>query len=252
MTPKFLATLDGEGRPNCVPVISIAPWDDTTLVFGEFFMNKSRKNLAVNENVGVVVLNDRLDAWSLKGTFRGFETTGPHIDWINQQPLFRYNAYTSVRSAGTIAIEEISKKSTLSPTALLAGYACARCAARAFGRSASPIMPPRVLEKFRRLRAVRAIAFRDADGFPRAVAVMACVAAGPSRLLARGPMLDAYRAGLSVGTGVAVAIITMDPVAYQVKGVYQGRRAGCHMIDLEECYSASPPLLGERLDGVQP
>ena len=248
MTPKFLATLDAEGRPNCVPVISIAPWDDTTLVFGEFFMNKTRVNLLANNKVGVAVLSDKLEGWSIKGTFLGFEATGPYVDWINQTPLFRYNAYTAVRSAGSIRVEEISAGISLSKTRLLTDFLLVRMLAPFMRRSERPCMPRRVHDKFQRMQAVRALAFRDADGWPRAIPLMACVPAGANRLLIRGPFLDTYRGQIPADGEVAISIITTEPIAYQVKGKIHRHIAGCTLIDLTECYSASPPLLGERLD----
>lgn len=248
MTPKFLATLDAGGRPNCVPVISIAPWDDTTLVFGEFFMNKTRRNLLENSKVGVAALNDRFEGWSLKGTFLGFETTGPYVDWINQTPLFRYNAYTGVRSAGSIRVEEVSDRFSLSKTRLLSDYLRVRSMAPFLKYSGKPCMPQRVYEKFQRMQAVRAVAFRDQDGYPRTFPLMACVPAGTNRLLIRGPMLDAYRDDIPANVDVALSVITTEPIAYQVKGKLHNHVAGATLINLTECYSASPPLLGERLD----
>jgi hypothetical protein len=245
-TPKFLATLDADGRPNCVPVISLAPWDDSTLVFGEFFMNKTRKNLLANSKVGVAVVNEKLESWSLKGTFQGFETTGPRIEWINQQPLFRYNAYTSARAAGIIRVDEVLPATAVSRSALLLDLVRVRLLAALLRRNGKPCMPPRVEEKFRRVKAARAIAFRDGDSFPRALTVMACAPAGANRLLLRMPV------EIPTGTDTAVSVITFEPVAYQVKGKYQGRFGGCGTILLSECYSASPPLLGERLDAFSP
>lgn len=251
MTPKFLATLDAEGRPNCVPVISIAPWDDTTLVFGEFFMNKSRKNLLESTKVGVAVLNDKLEGWSLKGTFLGFETTGPHVEWINQTPLFRYNAYTTVRSAGSIRVEEVSEKFGLSKTQILSDFLRVRMLAPFFSRSGRTCMPRRVYDKFQRMQAVRAMTYRDRNGYPRTFPLMACIPTGANRLMVKGPLLDTYRSQIPADAEVAIAIITPEPIAYQVKGRLQGRVAGCSLVGLTECYSASPPLLGERLDTME-
>jgi len=250
MTPKFLATLDAKNRPNCVPVISIAPYPDGTLVFGEFLMNKSRANLAVNDKVGVAVINSAFDGWSLKGTFRGFETTGERVNFVNNSSLLRYNAYTSVRAAGTIEIHEISEKQTLSKARLLCDFLHASAVETLLrGRSgAKQCMPDRVKEKYRRMSAVRAVAFLDTDGFPRAFPVMTCLAAGPNRLVMADPLAAAYTPAITANAELAVAIITMDPIAYQVKGRYVGRRVGVHVIDLTECYSASPPLVGDRLD----
>jgi predicted pyridoxine 5'-phosphate oxidase superfamily flavin-nucleotide-binding protein len=247
-TPRFLATLDAEGRPNCVPVISLTPWDDTTLVFGEFFMNKTRSNLLANAKVAVAVINDKLEAWSLKGTFLGFEATGPRVDWLSQTPMFRYNAYTSARSAGTIRIEQVSAFQAISPSRLVCDFARVRLLALFLRTRGRTCMPGRVREKFQRTRAVRAIAFRDSGGCPEAYPLLACVPAGSRRLLMRMPLVDGRRLRLAPQTAVAVAVITMDPIAYQVKGAYRDAPAGCGLAELDACYSASPPLLGQRLD----
>ncbi|MCP4645555.1 MAG: pyridoxamine 5'-phosphate oxidase family protein [bacterium] len=250
MTPKFLATLDADGHPNCVPIISITPYDDETLVFGEFLMNKSRRNLLANDKVGVAVLTDALEGWSLKGTFLGFETKGERVDFVNNLPLLRYNAYTGVRAAGTIRVEEVSRKHTISKLRLLMDYARLRAMGPflARERNGSRCMPRLVEEKFKRMQAIRTAAYRDADGYPRAFPMMACVAAGSARLLMSDPLANAYQSAIPHDTELAVAAITTEPVAYQVKGRYQGAKAGVGVIDLDACYSASPPLLGERLD----
>lgn len=250
MTPKFLATLDATGRPNCVPVISLMPYADDVLIFGEFFMNKSRKNLLENPKVGIAAINERFEMWSLKGMFLGFETAGECVDRINALRLFRYNAYTGVRAAGVIRIHEVSEKRRLTKPRLLLDFARVMAVARVLQPRCSDwrCMPPRVEEKFRRMAAVRAAAYCDADGFPRAFAGVACVPAGPNRLVMGDSLFAAYAGGIPRDGELAVAVITSDPIAYQVKGLYRGRRAGVGVVDLTACYSASPPLLGERLD----
>jgi len=58
------------------------------------------------------------------------------------------------------------------------------------------------------------------------------------------------------GSLVAAAVLSMEPVAYQVKGDFAGLRAGLGrrfgVIDVRESYSACPPLPGERLPGGRP
>jgi pyridoxamine 5'-phosphate oxidase-like protein len=260
-TPIFLATLDADGLPNCVPVTSIAPYaedeadsDAPHVAFAEFLLNKTRKNLQHNDHVGIAVFNQSYESWSIKGHFLGFEATGDRIDWVNQMPLLRYNAYTSARTAGLIRIDDVAPQRKLTQVEVLRRFAQARIAApflrgREEGRTCMPLP---VEEKFRRIAAVRAIAFRGQDGFPRALTVMACVAAGPNRLLVSDPNLDAQTESLEAGIPIAAAVLSMEPIAYQVKGVYAGRRFGFHVIDLDACYSASPPLPGERLDTRRP
>jgi hypothetical protein len=248
-TPKFLATLDADGEPNCVPVISIHPYNDGTLVFGEFLMQKSRANLGTCDKVGVAVFDEAFSGWSIKGRFRGFETSGERLDFVNNLPLLRYNAYTGVRAAGTIEVIEVSPAVSTSKYGVLGEYLRVRAVAGLSSRRSNGLcMPAQVSEKFRRIGAVRAAAYRDTDGFPRAFPLMACVPAGSDRLALRDRFAEAYLKNVEPGTRLAVAVITREPIAYQVKGAYAGTRAGAALIDLDACYSASPPLLGERLD----
>ena len=249
MTPKFMGTLDALGVPNCVPVTTITVYDEHTLVFGEFLMNKTRKNLLACDKVSVAVITESFDTWRIQGTFLGFETSGDRVDFINRSPLFRYNAYTSIRAAGTIRIESVSAKTSLSKGHYLCDFL--RCVAvRRFLHAgyAAPVMPRPVVEKFARFSAVRALTYVNEKGYPVTFATVACVPAGPNRLLLGDSLFGAHFASLVPGSVVAVSVLTREPVAYQVKGVYRGVRLGSGVVDLNECYSASPPLLGERLD----
>ncbi len=262
-TPKFLATLDMTGQPNCVPVTTITPLRDDILVFGEFMMRKTRWNLLENNNVGISVITKRFESWNLEGVFLGFEEAGEAVDLINNSRLFRYNAYTRIRAAGRIQVTNVSPRFAMGSTSLLARYLEVRVLAGLLRRgkpsngkapstnaplTGRSIMPSRVAEKFRRLAAVRAVGYRDANGTPRVFSTVVCVAAGANRLLLSDALFRLHEDSIPRSARVAVAIITKDPVAYQVKGTYQGCCAGVGIVDLDECYSASPPLVGERLD----
>jgi len=263
-TPKFLATFDDAGQPNCVPVTTLTPLRDDILVFGEFMMRKTRRNLLGNNRVGISVITKHFESWNLEGVFLGFEEAGEAVDLINNSRLFRYNAYTRIRAAGRIQVTSVSSKLALGSAGLLARYVETRVLAGLLRRgkpsngkapSANApsfadrlVMPSRVAEKFRRLAAVRAVGYRDTDGAPRVFSTVVCVAAGANRLLLSDALFRLHRNSIPPAARVAVAVITKDPVAYQVKGTYQGCRAGVGIVDLDECYSASPPLVGERLD----
>ena len=249
MVPKFMGTVDARGIPNCVPVTTTTLYDEQTLVFGEFLMNKTRKNLLECDKVGVAVITEAFDTWSIRGSFLGFETSGDHVDFINQSPLFRYNAYTSIRAAGMIRIESVSPRVSLGKARYLCDFlytASVRPLLR--GNRRPPIMPRPVMEKFARFAAVRAVAYTDEQGYPVTFATVAGLAAGPNRLLFGDRLFLAHGNKIAPGSIVAASVLTRDPIAYQVKGIYRGVSLGVGVLDLTECYSASPPLLGERLD----
>ena len=110
-------------------------------------------------------------------------------------------------------------------------------------------MPIQVVEKFSRLRAAKALAWLDAGGHPDCLPAFPMVPAGASRLVFGGAAED--MSGLTAGSRVAAAVLTMEPVAYQVKGDFAGLRSSLGrrlgVIDVREAYSACPPLPGERL-----
>jgi predicted pyridoxine 5'-phosphate oxidase superfamily flavin-nucleotide-binding protein len=249
-TPIFLATVGQDGRPNLVPVISIEPWDDKTLIFGEFMIRKTKANLETNPNVAVGVMDAKLNTWWIRGRFLGFERTGEKFEKINNQDMFRYNAYTGIRSAGSIAIDEVSECRTFSPLDVLARFAMAsvRRAAAPGGSKHGP-MPARVRDKFARLKAAKFAAWVGEDGRPHVRAAMGMYPAGASQITLAAD--DLNPGPPPPGAALACSLITFDPIAYQVKGVltkyrdYPGFRLA--RVDVDEVYSASPPLPGHRI-----
>ncbi len=251
MTPKFMGTLDSEDVPNCVPATTTALFDSDTLVFGEFLMNKTRRNLLGCAKVGIAVITESFETWSIRGSFAGFETSGKHFDFINESPLFRYNAYTSIRAAGIIRIEGVSMKATLGKGRYMWDFVYAKCAETLLReRNSRRVMPGPVIEKFSRFKAVRGVAYCDEQKYPRTFATVAAVSCGANRLVFGDALFQACGNAITRGSMIAASVLTKEPIAYQVKGRYRGMSLGVGVVDLFECYSASPPLLGERLDVV--
>jgi hypothetical protein len=112
MIAKFLATRDADGGVNAAVVITLQPSPDDRrdrLIFGEWLMWKSRDNLTARPEVAAAAVNLKLKMVTLAGDFRGFETTGPYVDTLNNSDFLRYNAYTGVRSAGAIDVREAGR-----------------------------------------------------------------------------------------------------------------------------------------------
>jgi len=77
---KMLATVDGKGIPNVVPVWSIVAVDPETIAFAELFIKKTKENLEKNKEVAIAVFKGPMTGYQLKGTFSGFQTSGPIFD----------------------------------------------------------------------------------------------------------------------------------------------------------------------------
>jgi hypothetical protein len=255
ITPKFLATRDAEGIPNVVPVLSLEAADERTIIFGEMMIWKTRRNLEADARVSILVLSSDLRAWTIRGRFVEFQRSGAHFDHIMESENIRYNAYSGIRSAGVIQVLDVARAFKLSQAALLVDTARSRWLARRLSRDGSEgaAMPLQVREKFGRLRAAKAAAFLGASGHPDCLPALALLPAGPARLVWGGRVLEDLT-DLTPGSPMAAAVITQEPVAYQVKGEFAGWRRSLGrnlaVIDVREAYSASPPLPGKRLPSV--
>ena len=245
--PKFLATLDTKGVPNVVPITSLEAVDESTIIFGELMIWKTRRNLEVNPRVCVAVMTPAAQGWIIEGDFQEFQRTGPYVDLINSADFYRYNAYTGIRNAGVIRARRVVREFALSRGAILLAAARARWAARWWrlqGEGAS--MPAPVREKFARLQAAKFMAYLGANGYPNIAPVLSLTPAGERALVFAG-VVD----GLEREAQVAAAVLTAEPLAYQVKGRFLGERRSLGgptgVIQVQEVYSASPPLPGERI-----
>ncbi len=251
-TPKFLATRDADGMPNVVPVLSLEAVDDHTIIFAEMMIWKTRRNLESDPRVAIMVLAPDLRAWTVRGRFVEFQTTGPHFDHVMAGEDFRYNAYGGIRSAGVIEVEAVTRSFKLSQSGVLLDGARSRWLARRLARDGrvQGVMPVQVREKFARLRAAKALAFLDIDGHPDCLPALSLMPAGSTRLVFGGATAHDV-ADVAPGSPVAAAVLSMEPVAYQVKGEFAGLRPSLGrklgVVDVREAYSASPPLPGERL-----
>jgi len=251
-TPKFLATRDADGVPNVVPVLSLEAVDERTIVFGEMMIWKTRRNLEADPRVSILVLSPDLRAWTVRGRFVEFQRSGPYFDHIASEESARYNPYGSYRSAGVIEVLGGSRASRFSQLSLLLDTARCRLLARGLPRDGRtpPVMPVQVQEKFDRLKAAKALAVVDASGHPDCLPGLPLLTAGRGRLVFGGAAARDL-SGVAPGTTIAAAVLTLEPVAYQVKGTFAGLRRSLGqvlgVIDVREAYSACPPLPGQLL-----
>jgi hypothetical protein len=249
MVPKFLATQDESGVPNVVPIITIQPYDRETLIFGNFLMDKTEKNLLKNQEVSVTFITEDLFGATIRGRFQGFQKVGEYADLISSGSFIRYNAYTGIRNAGSIKISDISEVFQLSKLDVLFGNLSSKLHLGPGRRQTKKlaVMHPLVAKKFGLIPAVKVIAFRDDRGFPSAVPVMSVQPAAPDVLVFRKKPMAPYLKNLQENARVAACVITMEPVAFQVKGVYKNLSAKQGAIILNQAFHASPPFVGKEI-----
>ena len=251
LNPKFLATVGDDGRPNIVLIISMTTRDNQNLIFGEFMIWKTKKNLLNNNKVYVLGMDTMLNVTKGRGFFKGFENTGDNMDYINNQTLFRYNAYTGIRGAGEIEIVDKFNSFRMPISQNLIGFSSLMAKlAVTLNNKSNIYIPETVAEKFDVLLGFKMVSVIDKDGFPEIFPIL------PMKL--KGDILYFpicfYNRKLwkyPENIPVALNILTLEPVSYQLKGVYLGyKRFGAvpiGRIRITEVYSASPPIPGKLI-----
>jgi len=248
MVPKFLATLDETGKPNLVPVTSLDAGDSATLFFGQFLLWKTRRNLLSNPRVAVMVMTEDLSVWLLRGKFREFVTGGELVERMNEKPLFRYNAYLRISQVGLIDVEELVAAFRISTVDVMMTLAPAWAISQIIGVLDQRKLSPRIRDKFARTKALKALAVKDQSGYP---AIFPALSLWPTdgdlMTFCRSP--GSYCPKLEKTAQIAGVVLTAEPIAYQIKGTYEGGDplGLVGVIRVRESYSASPPLPGAAI-----
>jgi hypothetical protein len=198
------------------------------------------------------VVTEDLRAWTMRGRFREFVQDGPYVDYMNEKELFRYNAYVGVSRVGVIETEEVTGSWHRGKLGIAAELLPTKAWSCMQGGGGDKAISHRVTEKFARTRAVKVLAFQGSDGYPTIVPAFSLVPAGSDSMLFGMKRSAGAMRELQPGARVAASVITADPIAYQIKGTYEGHgltplgRMG--RICVDEVYSASPPLAGDRIE----
>lgn len=224
--PKFLATVDGEGRPNLV-VVSSLEYFEGQLIFGNLMLWKTARNLEKNSEVAALVISPQLDYFYLEGNFLGFAETGPVMDHLRKSEMVRYNAYTSFRNAGTIEITAVTPLRKLSPLRILQEY----MRSRVRFRGGVVNFPRAVAEKFDAMKSIKVAVYSDKKLHLQIMPAARC----------RGDRIHSF-AELPPGARYAANVITPEVVSFQVKGTVEAEG-----LRVEEIYACGPPVPGKQI-----
>jgi len=251
MIAKFMATIDKDGNTNLAFIASIDTYEEKSdfIIFGEFLMWKSLENLKQNKKVGTMAMSEDLVFGAVNGDFNDdFSNTGPFFDKISYNEMFRYNAYTKIRTAGTIAIREHVMPRQVGKLAIVSDMFQVKGKRKRLAGTNGVNIPLTVRKKFDLMQAIKAVSFMaDGKDYPTIVPVMSLFPIDMKSFAFKVSGYNEELTGLKNGQHIAVMVLTMDPIAYQVKGRVSAFD-GCYgKIVIDEAFSSSPPLAGEKI-----
>jgi predicted pyridoxine 5'-phosphate oxidase superfamily flavin-nucleotide-binding protein len=114
---KVLATCDATGKLNVVPKGTLTAVDEETVAFGDIFGDKTDTNLEATQKAAVAVFKMELPpvGYQLKGTFQGFQTSGPMFDSFAGQ--VKEHLKLDIKGVGVIKVDEVYSAGVPNPGA---------------------------------------------------------------------------------------------------------------------------------------
>jgi hypothetical protein len=251
MTPKFMVTKDSNNEPNVALVMTWTVYDENRLVYGDFMTVKSRENLVNgNQQMSILVFTLGLDSWLIKADFESFHRNDDVYEFMAQTPLFRYNQYTNARAAGVAEAISASQKHSISKFAVLSSYIKANMAKRnvPIEKTYEGNMPKNIYDAFSKMAAVKVLAFIDDDGYPVAFPEFGMLPVSSNRIVVKRKEEKRRGFHLHEGQRVAISLVTLEPAAFQLKGIFHEINKSTGYICLDRVYACSLPRPGVRVD----
>lgn len=249
--PRFAATVDENGVPNVVPLLSAVAADEETIIFSKLMVWKTARNYEANRRITINSLGYGFKSWTVKGEFIEYQTKGEYVDFFQGQPYNRYNAYMGVNKVGVIKIREVYEPWPLSLVTSLWKYANLKGMSSNSGPAGEQIIPDQVTDKFNRALALKYMAYIEDDGYPF-LAPDFTIRLSKNGKLVFAPFPPGHPLGaMKEGMKAAAVVLAGGPVAYQVKGTYKGIQkegeSGAGVVAVEQVFTASPPVPGKRV-----
>jgi len=251
MTPKFMVTKDANNEPNVALVMTWTVYEQNKLVYGDFMTVKSRENLVNgNSQMSILVFTLGLDSWLIKADFESFHRNDDVYEFMAQTPLFRYNQYTNARAAGVADAVWSSSKYGISKLAVLSSFIKANLAKRGvpLEETVEGNMPNNIYDAFSKMAAVKVLAFVDDDGYPVAFPEFGMLPVSSNTIVVKRKEENRRGLLLHEGQKVAISLVTLEPAAFQLKGVFHEIDRSTAYIRLDRVYACSLPRPGVRVD----
>lgn len=102
---KMIATTDTQGNPNIAPVWSITAVDSETIAFAELFIKRTKENLETTKKAAIAVFKGPTTGYQLKGTFAGFQTSGPIFETFSKNVMAAMKL--QIKSVGLIKVDAV-------------------------------------------------------------------------------------------------------------------------------------------------
>lgn len=207
---RFLATRDGDGRPDFVPALSAELTDDDLIRLAMVLPQQTEANLATHPDCALLVVDQDLAWWSLQTRLAGFADGEPG---------------EKVERWALLEVEGVQSSGRHGRLRLAWEYGWIRSLGMPKHDDYAETLPAEIARRFAPLKAVKGVAWVGEDDRLMTLPCLTMVPGGPGALVCGTKATPALRE-IPTDAEVAVCLLTFAPSAYQIIGRFEGTGGG--------------------------
>jgi hypothetical protein len=252
----LLATVTPGGLPHVTLISTLMACGPSQLAFGQFTEGLSKLHLLDNPKAGFLIMGLDKKLWRGKAAFTHSAKEGAEYDYLNNVPMFRYNAYFGIHTVYYLDLLSVTPREPLPMNRII--YAAVQTLlARTLGHKpgGQEVLNPWTLTFLNKLDNLKFIAWVDADGFPVIVPAIQAQCLDHQHILFSTSVYAGELKTIPPGGAVAVfgMALTMEDVLLRGQFLGMQRLAGIEtgLVKVDWVYNPMPPVPGQIYPPVE-
>jgi hypothetical protein len=246
----LLATITPAGLPHVTLISSLMACASQLMVFGQFTEGLSKQHIRNNPKAGFLIMSLEKNLWRGKATFTHSAKEGPEYDYLNNVPMFRYNAYFGIHTVYYLDLLSQTGEQPLPMNRIIVAAVqtmLARTLSRKPGKE--EVLNPWTRSFLDKLDNLKFIAWVGADGYPVIIPAIQTQSLDGQHVVFSTSVYSSELKAIPSGTDVAVfsMALTMEDVLLRGKYLGMRRMAGVKagLVKVDWVYNPMPPVAGQ-------
>lgn len=241
----LIAVMEDEGYPHVNLFSSLEAKSDHELMFGKTYYGQSKVLMQEKKKCAFILASLTKEYWRGRLDFTGSAANGDDMQYYNEKPKNRYNAYYPVNEIFYFNLLDVDHGPIDFATYIGAAHKAAAVAANYVGQSGETPLVPLTLEIVQRQDCIKFLAYEGEDGYPRFIPMLHAIPVGPDRFIFAGEPHGEDIGAIPQGAKVTLHCISMFTMeAIQFRGLFQGLQDGIGVLDIKQVVNPMPSRPG--------
>ena len=239
---SFIGVINDEGYPHMNIFTSLEAKTEDKLMFGRTYYGQTKVLMQEKKKCAFIMATLTREFWRGRLDFTHGLPSGEDMEYYNNKPKNRYNAYYPVTQVEYFDLLDV-ENGVLDFAAFGASAQVAAAVADKYV-SDSPEDPLTgfVMTMLARQDCIKFLAYEAEDGYPKFIPLIHAIPVGQDRFIfadePHGEDIRAIPAGAKV-TLHGICMYSME--AIQFRGIYQGLQDGIGIMDIKQVYNPMVP-----------